>query len=134
MKSKRITSLNPNAGSVDNNYVKVREVNPVIDDLGFLYPLYHQPFTGEIDLTRMFTHYDQFTCTATLTLTIKNDPVIMGNAFVRIIGDGTNDVTFTAFKKMEGSQDWSNTLNAINLCSFAYDGTDYWYRIDREAV
>jgi hypothetical protein len=133
MKSQKITSLNPNVGSVDNNYVKVREVNPVIDDLGFLYPLYHQPFTGTIDLTRMYTHYTPYTMTTNMDVLASVEKVIFGSALIRFIADGTHTPTFSTMKKLEGAQDWVITENAINVVSFAYDGTDVWYTIDKEA-
>lgn len=134
MKSKKLTGQNATQGSYDSLLVEGRDYNNLVDDLQALYPIFNQPFSGVVNLSKYYTHYTPWTCTSDVTLTIANDPTTMGGAFIRIIGDGSHTVTFTAFKKLEGSQDWDGTLNAINACSFIYDGIDYWYQIDREAI
>ena len=96
--------------------------------------LNNQTFTGVVNLSRTFTHYLPYTPATNIVLTIAVNPITMGSAFVRMIGDGASTPNFTAFKKIEGSQDYDTTLNAVNACSFTYDGVDSWYYIDKEAV
>jgi len=58
-------------------------------------------------------------------------PVPGYKAIYRLIGDGSHTPTFNeAFKKIDGSGSYDNTLGVLNLIQFFFDGVDYWYRID----
>ena len=53
----------------------------------------------------------------------------LASTLIRVKADGTNTPTVTGFTKTSTSSDYDTTLNKINVFSFFFDGTDYWYSI-----
>jgi hypothetical protein len=62
------------------------------------------------------------------------NPVPGYGALYRLIGDGSHSPTFTsAFKKSSISDSYNDTLGVVNLITFLFDGSEYWYTIFHEA-
>jgi hypothetical protein len=91
--------------------------------------LTNQVFTGVISLKRMLTHYADYTPGSNIAVTLAAGSIIGGSAEIRMIGNGTNTPTFSAFTKSSGSANYDPTLAAINKIVFYYDGTDAFYSI-----
>lgn len=89
------------------------------------------PETVAMDTTVSFakavTAYSTTTLTEDKTITPNTTTKIPGGGAVwRVIGDGNHSLTFSGFN---GNDVFDNTINAVNLIVFIYDGTDYWYSI-----
>lgn len=84
-----------------------------VDDLSFM----TQTVSGTINFTRVATG------------------AIPGSVtVVRLTANGSNVPTFDgAFKKSASSQNYTNTASLLNVIYFWFDGTDYWYSIDKAA-
>lgn len=53
---------------------------------------------------------------------------------VRLTANGSNVPTFSGtFKKSAASANYTNTASLLNVIYFWFDGTDYWYSIDKAA-
>lgn len=61
--------------------------------------------------------------------TVNESTILGGSTLVRLIADGTNAPNFSNFKKVNGSQDYSNIAGTLNACYFFYDGIDAWVNI-----
>jgi len=129
MKSHKIQSVNPNSGATDNNYIKVRDFNKIIEDLEYLFPLTNQPFNGVVDLTRSYTQYENYIINSTINIIPSGYKEIGASAEIRLIGDGVNTPTFTGFVASSSSDAYDPTLNAKNKVVFYYDGYDVFYSI-----
>lgn len=91
--------------------------------------LVNQIFDGSINLSNDLTHYDNWITNSNAEILLESDPIIGGSAEIRMIGNGTNTPTFTAFTKSISSGNYDLTLNAINKVVFYYDGTETFYSI-----
>ena len=60
-------------------------------------------------------------------------PVMGCGAWYRLVADGTHAPSFSGFKKSSASAEWVSTDGVLNILSFFYDGTDFWYSILQEA-
>ena len=65
----------------------------------------------------------------TFVPTVNGDTILGGSTLVRLIADGTNAPNFSNFKKLNGSQNYSNIAGTLNACYFFYDGIDAWVNI-----
>ena len=65
----------------------------------------------------------------TFVPTVNGNTILGGSTLVRLIADGTNAPNFSNFKKLNGSQDFSNIAGTLNACYFFYDGIDAWVNI-----
>lgn len=87
-------------------------------------------FDGAIDLGYDLFHYQNYSVTSNIAVTLQTDPDIGGSAEIRMIGDGTHTPVFdVAFTKSAGSADYDSTLNAINKIVFYFDGYSAFYSI-----
>ena len=82
------------------------------------------PFDADV------THIEQVDGISGLTfLPNKNKALPTNGAIIRVKADGTNTPTVTGFSKSASSNDYDVTINKINVFTFFFDGTDYWYSI-----
>lgn len=68
-----------------------------------------------------------------LAFTVGAGAVPLGACYVRLIADGANTPTFTGFTEVGSSAGWVNTAGILNLVSFWYDGTSYYYSVQQPA-
>lgn len=119
----------------DANYIYIATAANTIADANWV-PIIIRPtrvnqtFQGTIDLRFTLKHYDPFTVSQALNITLEAGAVIGGSAEIRFIGDGNTTPTFSAdFTKSSTSGNYDPALNAINKVVFYYDGTDVFYSI-----
>ena len=76
------------------------------------------------------THIEQVDGISGLIFMPNKNKALPGNgAIVRVKADGTNTPTVTGFTKSSASSDYDITAAKINVFTFFFDGTDYWYSI-----
>lgn len=96
-----------------------------------LKPLTGVEFSGEISLGKLYTQYATYTPVSNLAVTLNATKVIGGSADIRMIGNGTNTPTFSAFTKHPSSGDYVNTLGTVNYIVFYFNGTESIYSINQ---
>jgi hypothetical protein len=129
MKARKIKTLNNFIGAGNSLSVDAKDYNNVIEDLSILYPSINNKFTGEIDLSKQYTHYLDYTVVDNIAITTSTQKIIGGSAEIRMIGDGSHTPTFTGLTASSSSGEYTNTAAAINKVIFYYDGTDVFYSI-----
>ena len=129
MKARKIKTLNNFIGAGNSLSVNAEDHNNLVDDITILYPSINNKFKGEIDLSRQFTNYSDYTVIANTAITVSTQKIIGGSAEKRMIGDGTHTPTFTGLVASTGSVAYTVTAAAINKVIFYYDGTDVFYSI-----
>jgi hypothetical protein len=127
MKSSKIKTLNTNIGAGNTKYVETRDYNKVIEDLEILYPLVNQPFSGNIDLSRVYTGYETYTMSTSMVVRINPTRLTSGGAEIIFVGDGASTPTFPDCTISGSSDAYDNTLAARNKTIFYYDGTTVYY-------
>jgi hypothetical protein len=75
------------------------------------------------------------TMSADLTFTVDTAGQIdLAVTSLRLLGDGSHDITFTGIKIASGSGSFVTTNGIVNVLLFFFDGTDHWVNIFQEAV
>lgn len=89
-------------------------------------------FSGTVKFNKSFTQYtDYIVNTSGITITASTVGAVAGaSSQTVLIGDGTHTIAFgTNLIKTVTSLDYDNTLNKVNLVTYYYDGTRFWYSI-----
>lgn len=79
--------------------------------------------------TAMATH----TVVAPIVFTKVTAGALPGyGTIVRLIANGTNAPSFSAFQESTGSSGYDNSAGILNVISFFFDGVYYWYSVFQE--
>jgi len=126
------TNFNTFTGiTLQSNFYNKSQINLYTGEtntiLSYLNPVIGIKFVSSVAFDHVSTVYSAFTNSTILTITPNSVNAKAGNqALMRVTGDGINNITFSGFN---GSDIFNNALGQVNLISFIYDGTDYWYSI-----
>lgn len=81
------------------------------------------PLTGNLRMARHFV-------SGPLTFTLGANPAAGAQLSLELVADGVNTPTFgTGLFKLEGSQDYSNTIGVVNIVALWCDGTRAYYAV-----
>ena len=93
-------------------------------------PALNQIFSGEVDLTRLLTHYAPYTVVTDVAVTASASKAVCGQAEILMTADGSHTPQFNeAFTAWPDSDDWNTTAGAVHKVGFYYDGTYIYYCI-----
>ena len=93
-------------------------------------PATNQVFDGEVNLTRLITHYVPYTVETDLEIMASTSKAICSSAEILLIADGTHTPTFHAdFTAWPSTEDWDVTIGTVHKVMFYYDGTYCFYNI-----
>lgn len=107
------------------------QITTLITRVAALEPATGVTFAGEISLGKLYTQYATYTPASNLAVTLNATKVIGGSADIRMIGNGVNTPTFSAFTKHPSSGDYVNTLGTVNYIVFYFNGTESLYSINQ---
>ena len=127
MKSSKIKVLNTNTGSANSKYVTTKDYDKAIEDLEFLYPLSNQPFSGRIDLSRVYTGYATYTMSTSMVVRVNPTRLASCGAEIIFVADGSHTPTFPDCTISGTSDVWDTTLAKAHKTIFYYDGITVYY-------
>jgi len=93
-------------------------------------PALNQVFSGEVNLTRLLTHYSPYTVETDVAITASESKAVCGQAEIIMTADGSHTPQFDeAFTAWPDSDEWDTTEGAVHKVVFYYDGTYIYYCI-----
>lgn len=90
-------------------------------------------FILQIPFDKLITKIEPLTIDSSVIFSVNEDGAEYGNlSYIRVIADGIHDPSFgLPLQKMANSIAYDNSIGAINLVSFWFDGTSYLYSINQ---
>jgi hypothetical protein len=90
-------------------------------------------FSAAVPFDKPIVQFATHTITAAIAFTIAAGGKINGGVTrYRLIADGINTPSFSAFKETANSNGWDGRNGILNLVEMSYDGTDYWVTITQQ--
>lgn len=90
-------------------------------------------FSESISFASFTTIYEDKLVKSALNFTPDAIGAVAGNqTTLRLLSDSNFIPTFTGFKQSTGSSRYDNRLGILNIVTFFFDGTDYWYSVFQE--
>jgi len=93
-------------------------------------PATNQVFSGEVNLTRLLTHYAAYTVDTDVAISASESKAVCGQAELLLTADGSHTPVFgEEFTVWPQSDDWNTAIGVVHKVTFYYDGTFIYYSI-----